>query len=140
MKRLALTILVIVASLSGLLVLAASTLPRATEPVAASANPVPQPQPAQPAAFEIRLESQYGPTALSDPNVKFSGGCWANGAFASVAGATPKTYSYTAESIACTYQKQGANTWPLKVTVTRDGAPVQQVVTDSEYGVISFVV
>ena len=138
MKRLAVTALAIVATLSGLLVLAAATLPRATEPVAATVE-APQ-SPPQPTLFEVRLESQYGPTAPTDPHVKFSGGCWDNGAFASVSGATPKAFSYTATSISCTFQKQGANTWPLKVTVTRDGVPVQQMATESEFGVVSFVV
>ena len=139
MKRLAITALAIVATLSGLLVLVASTLPRATEPVAATVEAPPPAQP-QPAVFEIQLSSQYGPTTPSDPNVKFSGGCWDNGAFASVSGITPKTFAYTATSISCTFQKQGANSLAAQGDghARRRTRPADRDRTD--HGVVSFVV
>ena len=136
MKRIALTALAITATLSGLLVVVASTLPRATEPAAAAIVDVPP----QPSTFEIRLESQYGPTAPTDPHAPFSGGCWANGTYATVSGTTPKAYTITAPSISCSFQKANGTIWPLKATVLRDGVPVQHVTTETEYGVVSFVI
>lgn len=88
--------------------------------------------------IEVLVEGAYGPTAPNDPQLKFSGGCSVNGTYASVEGVTPKTYSYSGDSISCTYQKQSPNSWPLKVTAKRNGVTVQQTKTEAEYGVVSF--
>jgi hypothetical protein len=143
MKRLFIALLVILAAFFAFAISIAR--PQTNRPVTANL-PAPTttatPQPSASATFEVRLASSDGSNGTLPPydrQVKFNGGCMVNGTYASIEGRTPKTYTYSGDSISCTYQKQEGNPWPLRVTAKRNGATVQLVSTESEYGVVSFV-
>jgi hypothetical protein len=103
------------------------------------------------ATWEVLLTSEhtatsgYRPSTPTDAHATFSGSCLVRSADGSsesqtISGFTPTTYSYVAESISCSFQKQYGDTYMLQAGVTRDGVSVKRVQTEAEYGVVSFAV
>jgi len=99
-----------------------------------------------PSQYEVQLDGEWSqPGSTGDPKVKFDGECLVTASDISsasrmVEGTTPKTITYSGQSISCSFQKKEADIWHLKATVKKDGIKVKEVSTESRYGVVSFVV
>ena len=93
--------------------------------------------------YEVQLDGAYPIGQGADPNVPFQGECRLTTSDVSseakgVTGITPKTISFSGQSVSCNVQKQSPNALRLKATLKKDGVTLKEISTDSSYGSVSF--